>query len=95
MFSAIKDMFSTIRIFVINHHRIMRRRVVPDRDPRDTIDDTFVENGARKRKEDGVVEVMTSEKIQYPPSEDGSKLVIQKGDKIAVSNTFPVFVPGF
>ncbi|AGE53488.1 hypothetical protein ATCVGM07011_304R [Acanthocystis turfacea Chlorella virus GM0701.1] len=54
-------LLSTIRDFFKAHQRVMVKRGIIATSP---VDGTFVENGGTKHKEDGVVVVETSEKIQ-------------------------------
>ena len=78
VFSAIKNAYTAFRNFFDTHHRTMLKRGValsPEDEaylklavPKEkTPVPEYTENGARKRKEDGVIEVMSSEEIQSIP----------------------------
>ena len=57
VFSAIKNAYTAFRNFFDTHHRTMLKRgAIPVSSPVE-----YTENGARKRKEDGVTTVLTSE----------------------------------
>ena len=78
VFTTIKNAFSAFRAFFDTHHRTMLKRGValsPEDEaylklavPKEkTPAPEYTENGARKRKDDGVIEVMSSEEIQSIP----------------------------
>jgi hypothetical protein len=77
VFTTIKNAYTAFRNFFDTHHRTMLKRGValsPEDEaylklavPKKTPAPEYTENGARKRKEDGVIEVMSSEEIQSIP----------------------------
>jgi hypothetical protein len=105
VFTTIKNAYIAFRNFFDTHHRTMLKRGValsPEDEaylklavPKEkTPAPEYTENGARKRKDDdGVIEVMSSEKIRDESVDDLVKLALQKDDKIAVSDVSPVFTP--
>ena len=88
VFTTIKNAFSAFRAFFDTHHRTMLKRGValsPEDEaylklavPKEkTPAPEHTENGARKRKEDGVIEVMSSEEIQSIPEPTPTTPVVE------------------